>query len=233
MVSFKFLEEKGEGMRKLILVAAFAFAGATTCLQAGFQVGAGALFGGKTKVSLSGLTSAHGGTANQDFEVDNDVGFYIGGSYVHDFSEKFAGTLGLSYSSQKTTGKINAAKYTAGTFVSNDNNTATTKAFDLRAGVQFKVIKDLNVSVALTFPVWAELKGDGTIDNLTGADTYELDGSLGVDLNVAYMFTKNFSANLGYSFLNTQDGDHNGGNNKNISVASSVGRFVFGVAYTF
>ena len=221
-------------MKRIILVASFAFAGMSTYLNAGgFGVNAGVLFGGQTKVNLSGAESATGATTDTEKKVDNEAGFMIGAGYMHDFSDKFLGMIGIGYSSQKTSGKLNFATKAGTTWVAADNNTATTSAFDLKLGVQFAVVKDFNIGVALTYPLWAEIKGDGSFDNRTGADTYKLDGSLGIDFNLAYMFTKNFSANLGYSFLNTSDSNNNGTNGVALSISSSVSRFVFGVGYNF
>ncbi len=220
-------------MRRVILIASLAFAGLSSYVQAsGFRLGADVLFGGQTKVDLSGLHSATGSATNTEYKVDNDAGFMIDGSYVYDFNDRFSGFLGLAFTTQETSGKVNAAITTLGnSLVSTDNGTVTTSSFDIRLGVQVGLMKDFTLGVALTLPLSANI--NGSLDNETGKDDYKLAGGVGVDFDLGYSFSKSFSANLGYSFLNTDDSDGKGGNNKDLSVASAVDRWKFGVSYIF
>ncbi len=218
-------------MRRIILVELLAFIALSSfALANGFRLGADALFGGQTKISISGTGSATGNAANEDFEADNALGFMVGGSYYYDFSDKFFALLGVTYTSQETEEVMNMAKASGTSWVAGDNGTVKTSSVDIQIGGQAKA-DDFSLGLVVTFPVWAQVRG--AIDNTTGKDDYDLAGGLGLDFNIDYSFTENFSTNIGYSFLNTSDSGDKGDNNRELSVASSVDRWKFGVYYTF
>ena len=102
----------------------------------------------------------------------------------------------------------------------------------MKLGVRFAVMKDFNIGVALT-TLFGQIKRVMVL--LITEQEQILISLMGVlvDINLAYMFTKNFSANLGYSFLTNTSNNNGGTNGVALSISSSVSRFVFGLGYMF